>query len=226
MQKDYYQNILYPLQDNVLKIIQNINSDFYLTGGTALSRAYLHHRYSDDLDFFMNENPKFREQTKEIITALRNKDLLVEISVADSSFVRLFVNKANCSLKIDLINDVPYRNGVPQPTNLFKKTDTMINILSNKLTALSRLAAKDVVDIVYISRNTVFDWQDIFNDAWQKDLWINPIEASKILDQFPISKLDEIIWEDVKPLENDFNTSLQQIIKDILEGKKNSLQPS
>jgi predicted nucleotidyltransferase component of viral defense system len=27
---------------------------FYLTGGTALSRAYLNHRYSDDLDFFVN----------------------------------------------------------------------------------------------------------------------------------------------------------------------------
>ncbi|MDR2095073.1 MAG: nucleotidyl transferase AbiEii/AbiGii toxin family protein [Treponema sp.] len=25
---------------------------FFLTGGTALSRAYYPHRYSDDLDFF------------------------------------------------------------------------------------------------------------------------------------------------------------------------------
>jgi len=28
---------------------------FYFTGGTALSEYYLHHRYSDDLDFFSEE---------------------------------------------------------------------------------------------------------------------------------------------------------------------------
>src|SRR5258706_8248293 len=29
-----------------------LSSQFYFTGGTALSSVYLHHRYSDDLDFF------------------------------------------------------------------------------------------------------------------------------------------------------------------------------
>ena len=54
MQDDYYQNILYPLQDKVLETIGKLPVRFYLTAGTALSRAYLHHRYSDDLDFFVN----------------------------------------------------------------------------------------------------------------------------------------------------------------------------
>jgi hypothetical protein len=30
---------------------------FYLTGGTALAAFYLFHRYSDDLDFFTNDQP-------------------------------------------------------------------------------------------------------------------------------------------------------------------------
>jgi len=111
------------------------------------------------------------------------------------------------------------------PNDLFRKTDILINILSNKLTALSRLAAKDVVDIVYISQNTGFDWQEIFNDAQQKDLWINPIEASKILDQFPLERLDEIKWLAPKPTENEFKSVLKVIIQDILEGKRNSLHP-
>ena len=29
-----------------------LRQNFYFTGGTALSAFYLHHRYSDDLDFF------------------------------------------------------------------------------------------------------------------------------------------------------------------------------
>lgn len=55
----YYTDTLYPLQDKVLKIIDALGTPFYLTGGTALSRCYLHHRYSDDLDFFVNNEPKF-----------------------------------------------------------------------------------------------------------------------------------------------------------------------
>jgi Domain of unknown function (DUF1814). len=30
----------------------DLRNNFYLTGGTCLSEFYLHHRYSEDLDFF------------------------------------------------------------------------------------------------------------------------------------------------------------------------------
>ena len=53
MHEDYYQKNLYPLQDKVLQIIGAVDNNFYLTGGTALSRAYLHHRFSDDLFFLL-----------------------------------------------------------------------------------------------------------------------------------------------------------------------------
>ena len=52
MQEKYYQDKIYPFQDEVLRAIQDLDVDFYLTGGTVLSRCYLKHRYSDDLDFF------------------------------------------------------------------------------------------------------------------------------------------------------------------------------
>jgi hypothetical protein len=46
----YFFNILYPFQDRVLKEIHLAETEFYLTGGTAASRGYLNHRFSDDLD--------------------------------------------------------------------------------------------------------------------------------------------------------------------------------
>lgn len=50
----YYEKSLYPLQNGVLSIVQNAaGTPFFLTGGTALSRYYTHHRYSDGLDFFV-----------------------------------------------------------------------------------------------------------------------------------------------------------------------------
>ena len=50
---DYYEKKLYPLQDGVLRRVEGCKTDFFLTDGTALSRAYYGHRYSDDLDFFV-----------------------------------------------------------------------------------------------------------------------------------------------------------------------------
>lgn len=57
--KAYYFEQLYPLQDQVLSLIDAQKTGFYLTGGTALARCYLQHRFSDDLDLFVNLNPEF-----------------------------------------------------------------------------------------------------------------------------------------------------------------------
>jgi predicted nucleotidyltransferase component of viral defense system len=177
MQKNYYQNILYPLQDKVLSIVRKLSVDFYLTGGTALSRAYLNHRFSDDLDFFVNQNPAFEKQVELIIKSLRNEGLEIEIAVTGDSFARIIVNEGNAILKIDFVNDVPYRTGVPISTKLFNKTDSIANILSNKLTALTRHSEKDIADLVFIALKFDFNWVEIFKEASEKDLWVNPVEA-------------------------------------------------
>jgi len=59
MDRDW--NALYRLQDRVLMHLKRADHGFYLTGGTALSRGYYRHRYSDDLDFFVIEKPEAKE---------------------------------------------------------------------------------------------------------------------------------------------------------------------
>jgi len=52
------RTILSPNQTRLLEIIANdkeICHRFYLTGGTALAEFYLHHRLSEDLDFFFRK---------------------------------------------------------------------------------------------------------------------------------------------------------------------------
>ncbi len=138
MHDDYYQNILYPLQDKILKIIAELPVEFYLTGETALSRAYLNHRYSDDLDFFLNNSPSFKSQVNTVINAFQKSDTSFEIAVADEGYARIFVFEEEHALKLDFVNDVPFRSGTPEPTKLFERTDNLYNILSNKITALGR----------------------------------------------------------------------------------------
>ncbi|MBK7627183.1 MAG: nucleotidyl transferase AbiEii/AbiGii toxin family protein [Bacteroidales bacterium] len=118
MQKDYYQNILYPLQDKILRIIENLPVDFYLTGGTALSRAYLNHRYSDDLDFFVNQNSNFEKQVELILTSIRSKKLKTEVAVTGESFTRVFVHQNEAILK----NRFCKRYSVPDRNSYSHKT--------------------------------------------------------------------------------------------------------
>ena len=48
MEREEHFTRLYPLQDAVLAAFAATDTEFYLTGGTAASRAYLGHRFSDD----------------------------------------------------------------------------------------------------------------------------------------------------------------------------------
>ena len=66
-------------------------------------------------------------------------------------------------------------------------------------------------------------WVDIFNDASQKDLWVNPIDACNILDKFPVSKIQEINWIKSVNDQHWFSHKLSIIVKDILEGNANQL---
>ncbi len=73
MSENYYINNLYFFQDLVLKLIMKVDDTFYLAGGTALGRHYLEHRYSDDLDLFVNRNNDFKQLTDIIISQLLYK---------------------------------------------------------------------------------------------------------------------------------------------------------
>lgn len=204
-------------------MIGRLPVDFYLTGGTALSRAYLHHRYSDDLDFFANGVLNFKQQVNAVIRELKDSGLQFETTVADEGFARIFIFAGECSLKIDFVNDVPFRSGIPFDTPIFSRTDNILNILSNKLTALGRYELKDVVDIVFISGTVTFNWENIFNDASEKDIWVNPVNAVEILEQLPIEKILDIVWINEPPSKEWFTQRIKQIIPDILEGGNNTL---
>ena len=71
----YYEEKLYPLQDGVLNTLHQSDSDFFLTGGTALSRAYYNHRYSDDLDFFLSQSETYDEQLDKVLALLEESGL-------------------------------------------------------------------------------------------------------------------------------------------------------
>jgi hypothetical protein len=161
-----------------------------------------------------------------VIKALTESGISLETAVAGEGYARLFVFHGEHALKLDFVNDVSFRRGTPEPTKLFERTDNLYNILSNKITALGRYSPKDVVDIVYICEMLSFNWENILNDASEKDLWVNPINAAEVLEQFPIEKLQEIAWISNAPSNEWFTYRIKQIITGILDGSANTPNPS
>lgn len=133
MQEEYYLNRLYPFQDEVLNIIAEHNLDFYLSGGTALSRCFLFHRYSDDLDLFLNDHPDFKKQSENLVNRLKQRFAQCRVTITADSFLRMFLETQNIVLKIDCINDVSFHYNGFEKCDFFKRVDNWRNILSNKM---------------------------------------------------------------------------------------------
>lgn len=219
--KDY--NKLYLLQDKVLNWWAEYEFPFYLTGGTALGRFYLNHRYSEDLDFFVNDDPGFSKSIINIKNLLQ-KQFKTDISktVVADEFARFFIEDNDTFLKLEFVNDVAFRAGTPFKSSL-GNIDTMSNILSNKLTAVvGRDEPKDIFDIVTIAVNFSFNWRTIFNYAKEKAM-LNEIDVEQRLFTFPLSSLSNIDWL-VTPIDNKvFEHQLRIIADDFIWGKDNTL---
>ncbi|TSA27438.1 hypothetical protein D4R71_02185 [bacterium] len=219
----YYTEKLYPFQNKIIQVIQSCDTQFYLTGGTVLSRKYMEHRYSDDLDFFVNADPKFRDYINKIEAKLSLTGINFNVLIRADDFVRVVTTKdREIELKLDFINDVEYHyDGFEQDEKL-GKIDNIQNILSNKIYALPRLEIKDFVDVVFIARVFSFSWKNIIDQAIKKDAWTNPIDISRLFNTIDPNLLKLIKWAhpaDENKIERDF----QIIAKDVLMGTDNSL---
>lgn len=216
-------NKLYPLQDIVLHLFNDEAIKLYLTGGTALSRAFLNHRYSDDLDFFLNENPDFENETERATKILQKRFEKVTIENKQSGFRKLFIENDNVKLKLDFVNDEAYHLKGFEKTTIYYKTDNPLNILSNKIAALYRQAAKDIADIIWICRKYRFTWPDMIGHAGQKDTWVNEIDVLTAIKTFDQQKLiSDVLWTQPADLYA-INMDIKKICFDIASAGDNSL---
>lgn len=201
---------LYELQDEVLEVVFGVENIFYLTGGTCLSRFYQEKRYSDDLDFFTNNSPRYSFAIKKVKQALAAKfDLSIEIESKD--FTRY---KINNFLQVDFVNDIDARYKDVVVTKDGYIIDNIENILSNKLTAvIGRDNPKDIFDIYLIWRYYKFDWIQIVKSTHEKASFSDE-ELIVRLKSFPRSLLDEIILVD-KHFLDDFDKEYPKLVDEI-----------
>ena len=228
----YYEEKLYPLQNGVLNIVSSVKTPFFLTGGTALSRYYTHHRYSDDLDFFVVQHAQYSRLVDRVLEAFIAAEACGHFKVDHSSisksdaYTQLFVSSVEWNeldLKVEFVNDVAQHYGKIIIDPVLGRIDSLRNILSNKLTALFRSEPKDVADIYAIaSQLKEIDWREVVVEAKTKEAGADPEILYDILRSFPLSQLDRIKWID-RPEAVAFGNAIKIIAEDILYGRKNSL---
>lgn len=214
---------LYTTQDKVFKALADHLGPLYLTGGTALSRFYLQHRYSDDLDFFANDADAFATLALNVRNILAYTfTISPDKTLQSDTFLRVWIEDAGQELKIECVNDVSYRWGnCHRVVGLW--VDNPGNILANKLTALiGRDEPKDVFDIVAIARAYSFSWPDVFENALHKAMLAEP-DVLMRLRSFPSETLQTQLW-----LARDFNVQefkadLHTVCNDFLLARENSL---
>ena len=220
----YYEEILYPLQNGVLRTLAACEAPFYLTGGTALHRHFFGFRYSDDLDLFVNQDAGFSRHVDRALAVLREQGYRFDADafVRNDEYARLLIEDGETMLRVDLVNDSAPRFGPVVSGSLFPRIDSLRNILSNKVTAMYRLESKDIADLWAICAHMAFRWADVMAEANRKEAGIDAATVADLVRSFPKDLFDTIRWRK-RPDETTFFADLTAIASDLLAVRENSL---
>jgi len=199
----FYFDTLYPLQDQILHLIQQIETGFYLTGGTAASRGYLNHRFSDDLDLFVSDDPSFGLWAERVIQTLTQIQAgEVSVGLREERFVRLTFTQQGVALKIEMINDVPAHVGVIHNHPILGRLDSAENILANKITALiDREEPKDLADIWGFCCQMNLSLAEAITGAQSKAAGVFPADLARLLCSTTQADWEAVRWIHAPPVD-------------------------
>lgn len=170
-------SILTPLQRRVLiSLFQNDlgRRGYYLTGGTALAELYLHHRYSDDLDFFTRKQDRLDQDFGHFLDLIPSLGLTISSKTLSGDYLKIFIRETGGSqeeLKIEFARDVPAK--MAQSTvREGMIIDSFEDIATNKICAiLSRQPSepKDFYDLYFILKESQFTLDYLISRAREKE---------------------------------------------------------
>lgn len=208
---------LYDIQDAVLKKVNAMETEFYLTGGTALSRGYLKHRYSDDLDFFVSDSPHYALWTERIVQGLQSGgEWKVRLEQREPRYTRLSLGSGELAIKMEFINDVPARVGSPHVESNLGLIDSAENIFANKISALiAREEPKDLADVWGLCTLMNLSIHDALHHAQGKAAGIFPPDVGRILCSVTREDYEVIRWI-TPPSFDSFQASLARIGESLL----------
>ena len=192
-------------RDVLIHIIDNetIKNNFFLTGGTALSVFYLHHRTSIDLDFFTIKKMPLDEIYFWIIRSWPNESQRIN---QNEYILQLLVK----DIKVDIVHD-PLAFDESREKYFFDGNksvtiDSIRNIAAGKFTTLvSRREVKDFVDFFFLHKKTEsMDFEIVYQDAQKKEAMFDdsPTVAYQLENNFSFIKQNPYAFPEMR---TDFN---------------------
>lgn len=147
--------IITPKQERLLLGLSrsaHLRKTFYFTGGTVLSAFYLHHRFSEDLDFF-SENQFDPEATFSFIERMAKQERFT-FTMQKKEVVQMFflTYPDGTEFKVDFAH-YPYPRLEKGHVEYGVSVDSLLDIGVNKTVALlQRTEIKDFVDYYYLEQ--------------------------------------------------------------------------
>lgn len=163
------KDLLAPIQRSFLSAFSQIKdqTQFYLTGGTALAEYYLGHRISLDLDFFTSVEDLILPVSYQL-EKLSSPTLQVTVIRRFATYVEFLVSDHQENLKVDLALDSPFRFEQPILTREGIWVNDYQDLRVDKLLAYyGRAEPRDAVDLFIILQNEPIE--PLLTQSSQKD---------------------------------------------------------
>jgi predicted nucleotidyltransferase component of viral defense system len=201
--------ILSENQKRLLKLLseeKSIYANFYLTGGTALAEFYLHHRLSEDLDFF-SEREFDPQSISVVLKKIQEKAGIKQIEFQQSFNRNLFFLHTDTDVIKTEFTYFPFTRIEQKQKIGGLFIDSIIDIAVNKLfTIYQNPRSRDFIDLYSILRHTPTVTVDSLAESTQIkfDTYIDPIQLGaqymKVteLKDYPrmLENLDEKVWQE------------------------------
>lgn len=179
-------NPLTPLQQRLIAAFFSRTDAFFLTGGSALAGYYLHHRTSQDLDFFSVDDIAFPHGKRLLEDAVRSLGGSLEVVREYPGFVECRATVNHEHLKVDLVRDTAPQIVSEKPRYGGAIVDTLADIAANKICAIvGRSEIRDYVDLWFLARAGV-DLDEAIARAHDKDGGVDVATLAWILGQVKV----------------------------------------
>lgn len=187
-------SILTPFQRRFLNHLGQtaLRDHFFLVGGTALAECYLHHRFSEDFDFF-TETPHQMATVRPLLeSCVAEFGGTIRFTRSFDTFLEGWMTHREGTLLLQFAQDTPYRlQPIHRDHPLGFPVDNVLDISCNKLSALfDRSVGKDFVDVYFIQKE-IMSLDELVKQASQKHVGMDPywlaqaFERVKSVDQLP-----------------------------------------
>lgn len=165
------QTILNPFQKKTLDVFKktSLSKKFYLSGGTALAEVYLHHRYSEDLDFFTAEEMDLEELEKfSNLVAKENRIQKIEFQHGFGLYTFFMKDKQRVN-KIDFgqypfepIEELVKFNGI--------MIESLFDIAVNKAHTIAfRPRLRDFIDLYFVlQKEREWTFENLLQKSFEK----------------------------------------------------------